>query len=202
MALQQTHLPPSHILLLACGTRLKVENGCFPLSWLFCTCPCSYCDKHLFYKYSASNLSLFFVSCFSAEDTVYFYRELLCYSLEKLEVSLITVSSFHNIIDEEEPHFDPKLFPIKTQPRCKKFKEKRVSIYHYYCCCLLAICTHYTPLCSIQLLLICEVWLSSCYCMWDTFSYLLSPSRASFLSTISKAEQVVCHHQVNMMKDV
>ncbi|XP_029640664.1 cytosolic carboxypeptidase-like protein 5 isoform X2 [Octopus sinensis] len=63
-----------------------------------------------------------------AEDTVYFYRELLCYSLEKLEVSLITVSSFHNIIDEEEPHFDPKLFPIKNQPRCKKFKEKKVFV--------------------------------------------------------------------------
>ncbi|GAB1609788.1 cytosolic carboxypeptidase-like protein 5 isoform X1 [Argonauta hians] len=63
-----------------------------------------------------------------SENTVYFYRELLCYSLDKLEVNLLTISSFHNIIDEEEPHFDPKLFPIKTQPRCKKFKGKRVFV--------------------------------------------------------------------------
>lgn len=62
------------------------------------------------------------------KDTIYFYRELLCYSLEHLRVDLITISSFHGITDREEPRFDAKLFPEKDVPRCREFKDKRVFV--------------------------------------------------------------------------
>lgn len=75
-------------------------------------------------------LKTFVISCcfyFSSNDTIYFYRELLCHSLENLRIDLITISSFHGITDQEEPRFDAKLFPEKEVPRCRQFKNKRVS---------------------------------------------------------------------------
>ncbi|XP_060603344.1 cytosolic carboxypeptidase-like protein 5 isoform X5 [Ruditapes philippinarum] len=65
----------------------------------------------------------------SAADSIYYHRELLCYSLDKLRIDLITISSCHGIINENEPHFDSNLFPERnTEQRCKKFKGKRVYL--------------------------------------------------------------------------
>ncbi|XP_053394186.1 cytosolic carboxypeptidase-like protein 5 isoform X3 [Mercenaria mercenaria] len=65
----------------------------------------------------------------SAPDSIYYHRELLCYSLDKLRIDLITISSCHGLINENEPHFDSNLFPERnTEQRCKKFKGKRVYL--------------------------------------------------------------------------
>ena len=67
------------------------------------------------------------VFCYSPEESVYYHREVLCYSLEKLRVDLITISSCHGIQDKHETRFDPKLFPDDSTPRPKRFCGKRVS---------------------------------------------------------------------------
>ncbi|XP_074640574.1 cytosolic carboxypeptidase-like protein 5 isoform X1 [Tubulanus polymorphus] len=61
-------------------------------------------------------------------QSVYYHRELLCYSLQKLRVDLITISDHNAISEEEEPRFDDKLFPDTRSPRCKKFDSKRVYV--------------------------------------------------------------------------
>ncbi|XP_064624657.1 cytosolic carboxypeptidase-like protein 5 isoform X2 [Lineus longissimus] len=64
----------------------------------------------------------------SPPESIYYHRELMCYSQEKLRIDLITISSCHGICDEEEPKFDPKLFPDTQAKRCKKFSGKRVYV--------------------------------------------------------------------------
>lgn len=61
-------------------------------------------------------------------EKIYYHRELLCHSLDKLRVDLITVSSCHGITDTEEPKFDINLFPDKETPRCKRFVGKKVFL--------------------------------------------------------------------------
>ncbi|XP_052225605.1 cytosolic carboxypeptidase-like protein 5 isoform X2 [Dreissena polymorpha] len=63
----------------------------------------------------------------SHPDSIYYHRETLCYSLDKLRIDLITISSCHGLLNESEPHFDCNLFPERnTEQRCKKFKGKKV----------------------------------------------------------------------------
>ncbi|XP_061175030.1 cytosolic carboxypeptidase-like protein 5 isoform X2 [Saccostrea echinata] len=62
----------------------------------------------------------------SPKDSIYYHRELLCHSIDKLRIDLVTVSSCHGISSETEPRFDHNLFPEKDVPRCKKFRGKRV----------------------------------------------------------------------------
>jgi len=73
-----------------------------------------------------------YYTCFciySAPDSIYYHRELLSYSLDKLRIDLITISSCHGMLNETEPFFDSKLFPEKKKElRCKKFKGKRVNM--------------------------------------------------------------------------
>ncbi|XP_052776398.1 cytosolic carboxypeptidase-like protein 5 isoform X3 [Mya arenaria] len=65
----------------------------------------------------------------SAPDSIYYHRELLCHSLDKQRMDLITISSCHGLLNETEPHFDPRLFPDRNREhRCKKFKGKRVYL--------------------------------------------------------------------------
>ena len=64
--------------------------------------------------------------CFSPKDSIYYHRELLCYSPDQLRLDLVTVSSCHGLSSETEPRFDHNLFPEKDVPRCKKFRGKRV----------------------------------------------------------------------------
>ena len=59
------------------------------------------------------------------ENTIYYHRELLCYSLDNLRVDLITVSSLDGQRDEEEERI-PLLFPGRATPRARRFDGKKV----------------------------------------------------------------------------
>ncbi|XP_064911407.1 cytosolic carboxypeptidase-like protein 5 isoform X1 [Columba livia] len=58
-------------------------------------------------------------------DSVYYHRELLCHSLDKLRVDLLTVTSCHGMLEKREPRLD-KLFPDTSTPRPRRFAGKRV----------------------------------------------------------------------------
>ncbi|NXP07262.1 CBPC5 protein, partial [Thinocorus orbignyianus] len=58
-------------------------------------------------------------------DSVYYHRELLCHSLDKLRVDLLTVTSCHGMLEKREPRLD-KLFPDTSTPRPRRFTGKRV----------------------------------------------------------------------------
>ncbi|XP_072841714.2 cytosolic carboxypeptidase-like protein 5 isoform X3 [Pogona vitticeps] len=58
-------------------------------------------------------------------DAIYYHRELLCYSLDKLRVDLLTITSHHGIQEERETRLE-KLFPEKDTPRPHCFVGKRV----------------------------------------------------------------------------
>ena len=64
----------------------------------------------------------------SPSDEVYYHRELLCESLDKLRVDLITITACNNMLDDLEPRFDDKLFPDTSTPRCRAFRDKRVGV--------------------------------------------------------------------------
>ncbi|BES91621.1 cytosolic carboxypeptidase-like protein 5-like [Nesidiocoris tenuis] len=63
----------------------------------------------------------------SKADEIYYHREVLCYSLERRRVDLITISSHHNITDEREPRFE-HLFPDVTIPRAFKFEKEVIFL--------------------------------------------------------------------------
>ena len=67
------------------------------------------------------------LNTFSAKSSIYYKRELLCYSLDRQRVDLITISDGHGLTDVEEPRFDDKLFPNRNEPRCKWITGKQVS---------------------------------------------------------------------------
>ncbi|NXH19630.1 CBPC5 protein, partial [Bucco capensis] len=58
-------------------------------------------------------------------DSVYYHRELLCHSLDKLRVDLLTITSCHGMLEKREPRLD-KLFPDTSTPRPHCFVGKRV----------------------------------------------------------------------------
>ncbi|KAM6463013.1 cytosolic carboxypeptidase-like protein 5 isoform 3-T3 [Liasis olivaceus] len=58
-------------------------------------------------------------------DAIYYHRELLCYSLDKLRVDLLTITSCHGMQEEREARLE-KLFPDKNTPRPHCFVGKRV----------------------------------------------------------------------------
>ncbi|NXG56524.1 CBPC5 protein, partial [Hemiprocne comata] len=58
-------------------------------------------------------------------DSVYYHRELLCHSLDKLRVDLLTITSCHGMLEKREPRLD-KLFPDTSTPRPRRFTGKRV----------------------------------------------------------------------------
>ncbi|XP_029139774.1 cytosolic carboxypeptidase-like protein 5 [Protobothrops mucrosquamatus] len=58
-------------------------------------------------------------------DAIYYHRELLCYSLDKLRVDLLTITSCHGMQEKREARLE-KLFPDKNTPRPHCFVGKRV----------------------------------------------------------------------------
>ncbi|KAH0622958.1 hypothetical protein JD844_025912 [Phrynosoma platyrhinos] len=58
-------------------------------------------------------------------DAIYYHRELLCYSLDRLRVDLLTITSHHGMQEEREARLE-KLFPDKNTPRPHCFLGKRV----------------------------------------------------------------------------
>lgn len=61
------------------------------------------------------------------KDSIYFYRELLCYTLDSLRVDLLTITSAKGMMEEREESL-PSLFPDKTVPRAHKFEGKKVFL--------------------------------------------------------------------------
>lgn len=59
-------------------------------------------------------------------DSIYYHRELLCYSLDGLRVDLLTVTSCHGLREDREPRLE-QLFPDLSTPRPFRFTGKRVS---------------------------------------------------------------------------
>ncbi|KAM4867729.1 cytosolic carboxypeptidase-like protein 5 isoform 1-T1 [Thomomys bottae] len=58
-------------------------------------------------------------------DTIYYHRELLCYSLDGLRVDLLTISSCHGLQEDREPRLE-QLFPDTSTPRPFCFTGKRI----------------------------------------------------------------------------
>ncbi|XP_066524503.1 cytosolic carboxypeptidase-like protein 5 isoform X2 [Hoplias malabaricus] len=61
----------------------------------------------------------------SPADSLYYHRELLCYSLDGHRVDLLTVTSCQGMLEERESRLD-KLFPDHSTPRPHRFAGKRV----------------------------------------------------------------------------
>lgn len=60
---------------------------------------------------------------------IYYHREVMCYSLDKRRIDLITISSCNQMSNRREPRFDPdNLFPEENEKRCYKFDKKRVFV--------------------------------------------------------------------------
>ncbi|NXE85339.1 CBPC5 protein, partial [Cochlearius cochlearius] len=59
-------------------------------------------------------------------DSVWGGGELLCHSLDKLRVDLLTITSCHGMLEKREPRLD-KLFPDTTTPRPRRFAGKRAG---------------------------------------------------------------------------
>ncbi|CAO2604095.1 Cytosolic carboxypeptidase-like protein 5 [Lemmus lemmus] len=58
-------------------------------------------------------------------DSIYYHRELLCYSLDGLRVDLLTVTSCHGLREDREPRLE-QLFPDLSTPRPFRFTGKRI----------------------------------------------------------------------------
>ncbi|KAL8184927.1 UNVERIFIED_CONTAM: hypothetical protein K2H54_032579 [Gekko kuhli] len=90
---------------------------CYPFSYTECQDMLAQLDAHFAECKHLSPSSLL--------DTVYYHRELLCYSLDKLRVDLLTITSCHGMLEEREPRLE-KMFPDTNTPRPHRFVGKRV----------------------------------------------------------------------------
>ena len=71
-------------------------------------------------------------TCSKDASSIYYHRELLCYSLDGLRIDLITVSSHHGITDRHEDRLRVDgLFPDKSSYRARKFEGKKVCTYNF-----------------------------------------------------------------------
>ncbi|XP_051780968.1 cytosolic carboxypeptidase-like protein 5 isoform X2 [Erpetoichthys calabaricus] len=90
---------------------------CYPFSYTECQDMLLRLDQ----KFAESTL----LTPSSSPDSIYYHRELLCYSLDGHNVDLITVTSCHGMMEEREPRLE-KLFPDNYTPRPHQFVGKRV----------------------------------------------------------------------------
>ncbi|PAA46674.1 hypothetical protein BOX15_Mlig007936g1 [Macrostomum lignano] len=61
-------------------------------------------------------------------DEIYYHRELLCHSLDRQRVDLLTITDCHGMTDQEEDRFDERLFLERSNPRPRAFPGKRVFL--------------------------------------------------------------------------
>ncbi|XP_070788272.1 cytosolic carboxypeptidase-like protein 5 isoform X3 [Pituophis catenifer annectens] len=90
---------------------------CYPFSYTECQDMLTQLDAHF--------AECRHLSPSSYLDAIYYHRELLCYSLDKLRVDLLTITSCHGMQETREARLE-KLFPDKNTPRPHCFVGKRV----------------------------------------------------------------------------
>ena len=73
-------------------------------------------------------------------ETIYYHRSLLCHSLEGRRVDLLTVSSHHGIMEEEEDRLEG-LFPDQAVHQARKFADKKVRIEGLHVVTISQTCT-------------------------------------------------------------
>ncbi|XP_036290864.1 cytosolic carboxypeptidase-like protein 5 isoform X1 [Pipistrellus kuhlii] len=89
---------------------------CYPFSYSDCQDLLTQLDQRFLENHPTKNSSL---------DTIYYHREILCYSLDGLRVDLLTISSCHGLEEEREPRLE-QLFPDISTPRPFRFTGKRI----------------------------------------------------------------------------
>ncbi|XP_052042191.1 cytosolic carboxypeptidase-like protein 5 isoform X2 [Apodemus sylvaticus] len=89
---------------------------CYPFSYSDCQDLLSQLDQRFPENYSTHSSPL---------DSIYYHRELLCYSLDGLRVDLLTITSCHGLRDDREPRLE-QLFPDLGTPRPFRFTGKRI----------------------------------------------------------------------------
>lgn len=58
-------------------------------------------------------------------NEIYYYRELLTYSVERRRIDLLTITSYHGVSAEREERLGG-LFPENLRHRCHTFKQKKI----------------------------------------------------------------------------
>ncbi|ERE67390.1 cytosolic carboxypeptidase-like protein 5 [Cricetulus griseus] len=89
---------------------------CYPFSYSDCQDLLNQLDQRFPENHSTHS---------SALDSIYYHRELLCYSLDGLRVDLLTVTSCHGLREDREPRLE-QLFPDLSTPRPFRFTGKRI----------------------------------------------------------------------------
>ncbi|XP_049640857.1 cytosolic carboxypeptidase-like protein 5 [Suncus etruscus] len=89
---------------------------CYPFSYSDCQDLLSQLDQRFLENHPPQSSPL---------DTIYYHRETLCYSLDGLRVDLLTVSSYHGLLEDREPRLE-LLFPDTSTPRPFCFTGKRI----------------------------------------------------------------------------
>lgn len=89
---------------------------CYPFSYSDCQDLLSQLDQRFPENYSTHSSPL---------DSIYYHRELLCYSLDGLRVDLLTITSCHGLREDREPRLE-QLFPDLGTPRPFRFTGKRI----------------------------------------------------------------------------
>ncbi|XP_053523033.1 cytosolic carboxypeptidase-like protein 5 isoform X4 [Artibeus jamaicensis] len=89
---------------------------CYPFSYSDCQDLLNQLDQRFLENHPTHSSPL---------DTIYYHREILCYSLDGLRVDLLTISSCHGLRRDREPRLE-QLFPDISTPRPFCFTGKRV----------------------------------------------------------------------------
>ncbi|XP_047638401.1 cytosolic carboxypeptidase-like protein 5 isoform X2 [Phacochoerus africanus] len=89
---------------------------CYPFSYSDCQDLLNQLDQRFLENHATHTSPL---------DTIYYHREILCYSLDGLRVDLLTISSCHGIREDREPRLE-QLFPDSGTPRPFCFTGKRI----------------------------------------------------------------------------
>eukprot|EP00071_Canis_lupus_P026709 XP_022260266.1 cytosolic carboxypeptidase-like protein 5 isoform X7 [Canis lupus familiaris] len=89
---------------------------CYPFSYSDCQDLLNQLDQRFLENHPTHSSPL---------DTIYYHREILCYSLDGLRVDLLTITSCHGLQEDREPRLE-QLFPDTGTPRPFCFTGKRI----------------------------------------------------------------------------